>query len=154
MSSKRKDQTKISLTLDKDAYEWLKDIVDQLIDTVRQSPNQYNFSLDPVLSLKNSMDNPSIREYKKSNNKKPVNKSQKTNNIPNKNNNNSYQIETILKHKKPFTINQMAEKLNISAMQTRNLITSLLADKKIKEVGYQPNSGRGRSPMLYQSNQK
>jgi hypothetical protein len=145
------------LTLDKDAYEWLKDIVDQLIDTVKQSPNQYNFSLDPILSLKKSMDNPSVRKYKKSDNQKPVIKSQKTNSISKTNNisnKNKYQIETILKHKKPFTINQMAEKLNISAMQTRNLITSLLADKKIKELGYQPNSGRGRSPMLYQSNQK
>lgn len=154
MSSKRKDQTKISLTLDKDSYEWLKDIVEQLIETVQQSPNQYSFSLEPVLSLKKSIDNPSVREYKKSNGKKAVSQSQKNIKTPIVDNKDNAKIESIIRYKKPFTISQMAEKLNINTAQTRNLVNILLAEKRVKELGPQPNSGRGRSPMLYQSNQK
>jgi len=133
------------IILDEKAYKWLKDIVDQVVDTVEQAPSKYSFSLDPVRSVQQSLEGAEISSQKIAAKKSPT----KTKTVSN--DKDQKHIDKILKAKRPFTISQMSDRLGVSPAKTRDLVNKLVSRQSIVVTG-QRSGGPGRSPTMYKVN--
>jgi hypothetical protein len=122
------------ITIDDESFEWLENIIDQVVATVEQEPSKYTFSLTPVKKIQGSLKASKKIEQKHL----PRQEQSKDVDI----------IDNILRAKRAFNVSQMSDRLNVPVNKLRPILKELVQDNKIETFQLQ-TSGRGRGPTMY-----